>query len=62
MRYPNEYQGVQDAGGDCYRIVRPDAEVTVAHESEGQLDLVHMPEIWNLGTTEYLHTMIDALL
>lgn len=62
MRFPNEYEGVLEAGGEPYRIVRPDAEVTVAHESEGGLDLVHMVELWNIGSPEYLLGMVSALL
>jgi hypothetical protein len=55
MRFPNEYDAIIAAGGDCIRVVRPDATVTSAHASEGQLDGVHMPEIWNVGSLFDLH-------
>lgn len=55
MRFPNEYDAIIAAGGDCIRVVRPDATVTSAHASEGQLDGVHMPEIWNTGSLFDLH-------
>jgi hypothetical protein len=60
MRFPNEYDAVQAAGGDCYRIVRPEATVTRAHASEGQLDGVHMQEIWNTASVEDLLRAVDA--
>lgn len=62
MRFPNEYGAVTLAHGDCYRVVRPDARVTIGHASEGQLDGVHMPEIWNSGTVEDLHFAVDRSL
>lgn len=62
MRFPNEYGAVTLAHGDCYRIVRPDAKVTLSHDSEGQLDGVHMPELWNTGGIGDLYASIDRLL
>lgn len=62
MRFPNEYDAIHAAGGETWRIVRPDARVTVAHASEGQLDLVHMQEIFNGGTTKDLDSAVDRLL
>lgn len=62
MRFPNEYDAIHAAGGDTWRIVRPDAKVTVSHASEGQLDGHHMPEIFNGGTVADLHAEVDRLL
>jgi len=62
MRYPNEYDAVMHAGGDPLRIVRPDAVVTSAHASEGQLDGIHMRELFNGGTIKELHEATDRLL
>lgn len=59
MRFPNEFEAVQEAGGTSYRIVRPDAVVTAAHASEGQLDLIAMPEIWNGGSRDELFAAVD---
>lgn len=62
MRFPNEYAAVIAAGGDARRVVRPSAVVTRAHPSEGALDLVAMPEIWNAGTVGEMLSAVDALL
>lgn len=62
LRFPNEYDAIHAAGGDTWRIVRPDARVTVSHASEGQLDGVQMPEIFNGGTIQDLHAEVDRLL
>jgi len=62
MRFPNEHDAIHAAGGDTWRIVRPDARVTVAHASEGQLDLIHMPEVFNGGSVADLHETIDRAL
>lgn len=62
MRYPNEYQAIVAAGGECRRIVRPGIASTTDHASEGQLDGVQMPEIWNDGDFARLRRQIDALL
>lgn len=62
LRFKNEYEAIMAAGGECVRIVRPDYEVTTAHASEGELDLVAMREIWNQGDVRYLHRIVDDLL
>ncbi|AOR76540.1 hypothetical protein BES08_07120 [Novosphingobium resinovorum] len=63
MRFPNEFEAVEAADGESRRIVRPGFAVTGgAHASEGQLDLIQMPEIWNTGTVEDLQRAIAALL
>lgn len=62
MRFPNEFEAIHAAGGDTWRIVRPDARVTISHASEGQLDGVQMPEIFNGGTIQDLHAEVDRLL
>jgi hypothetical protein len=62
MRFPNEYEAVQAAGGDCYRVARPSATVTIAHASEGQLDAIVMPEIWNTSTIDDLHAAVDRTI
>lgn len=62
MRFPNEYDAVIAAGGDAYRVVRPSAVVTRVHPSEGALDLVAMPEIWNKGTVVQMLASVDDLL
>jgi len=62
LRFPNEHDAIHAAGGDTWRIVRPDARVTVAHASEGQLDLIHMPEIFNGGSVVDLHAAVDRAL
>jgi len=62
MRYPNEYAAVTMAFGDCYRIVRPNTNVTNRHASEGQLDGVEMPVIRNDGNLAALYAKIDALV
>lgn len=62
MRFPNEYDLVLAEGGEARRIVRPGAVVTSTHVSEGQLDGIHMPEIWNhVGLTD-LHRAVDRSL
>lgn len=63
MRFPNEFDAVRAAGGECYRIVRSDAEMTTAaHPSEGQLDRIDMPQIVNDGSIAELMARIDHLL
>ena len=62
LRFVNEYSAIMAAGGECYRVCRPGASVTAAHESEGQLDGIAMPEIWNTGTIEDLHRATDVAL
>lgn len=62
LRFPNEYGAVTLAHGDCYRVVRPDAKVTIAHASEGQTDLIHMNEIRNDGDLNALHAEVDRVL
>lgn len=62
MRFPNEYGAVTLAHGDCFRVVRPGATVTSSHASEGQLDLVAMPEIWNQGSLADLYAAVDRAL
>ena len=61
MRFPNEYEALLAAGADCRRIVRPDATVTRSHVSEGALDGIHMPEIWNVGDLDEFLGRIDRL-
>lgn len=62
MRFPNEFEAVTAAGGTAYRIVRPDAVLAVAHASEGQLDLIAMPEIWNGGSRDELLTAAERMV
>lgn len=62
MRFPNEYQAVIAAAGDVHRVVRPSAVVTRSHASEGQLDLIAMPEIWNTGSVREMLAAVDRLL
>lgn len=62
MRFPNEFHAVTGHGGECRRIVRPGTAVTTAHASEGQLDLVQMPEIWNTGGKDELFAAVDRSL
>lgn len=65
MRFKNEMYHVQGIGGVCYRIIRPDAQVSaaaIAHASEGELDNVVMPEIWNTEDVPYLIDKVEALL
>lgn len=65
MRFINEMDHINAVGGVCYRIIRPDAPTTQAavnHASEGQLDGVHMPEIWNTEDVPYLIDKVEALL
>lgn len=62
MRFPNEYAAVQAAGGETWRVVRPGQQVTSQHVSEGQLDALSMPGIFNDGTVADLHHLIDAWL
>ena len=59
VRFPNEFEAIEAAGGTCYRVVRPEATVTRAHVSEGQLDGIVMPEIWNSGSLDDLHAAAD---
>lgn len=62
MRFLNEFETVHALGGVCYRIVRPDAgePVSMGHASEGELDRVAMPEIWNTGSLDDLYAALDA--
>lgn len=63
MRYRNEYDTIRDIGGLVYRIVRPDAGSDVTgHNSEGELDQVAMPEIWNRQGLDRLHEKLDLLI
>lgn len=65
MRFINEMDAIHAIGGVCYRIIRPDAPTTQAavnHASEGGLDGVHMPEIWNTEDVPYLIDKVEALL
>lgn len=64
LRFINEMDHIHAIGGVCYRIVRPSAPVSAAqaHASEGELDRVHMPEIWNTEDVPYLIDKVDALL
>jgi hypothetical protein len=63
MRFPNEFRAVDmHPVGSTWRIVRPDAKVTLVHESEGQLDRIHMREIFNNGSIAELHALIDRLI
>ena len=50
MRFPNEHSEVVADGGRPYRIIRPGVAVINSHASEGQLDRIPMPEIFNTGT------------
>lgn len=62
LRFPNEHDAIHAAGGDTWRIVRPDARITLAHESEGKLDGYHMPEVFNGGSVGDLHAAVDRAL
>ena len=64
MRFLNEYDTVRELGGVSRRIVRPDAprSEAVGHASEGELDRIAMPEIFNDGTVPQLHARLDALV
>ena len=64
MRFINELDAIHAIGGVAYRIIRPDAPVSAAqaHASEGELDGVHMPEIWNTADVPYLIDKVEALL
>ena len=63
VRFPNEYEAILAAGGECYRIVRPGAKMTTeTHASEGQLDGIHMPEIWNTGSLEEFYTQAERII
>lgn len=62
MRFLNEYAAVRAAGGACYRVVRPGAQVTGgSHASEGALDHIDMPDIRNSGTVDDLHRSLDTV-
>jgi len=63
-RFLNEYEVVKARpSGKVWRITRPDAAVTAAHASEGQLDAVAVDaEIANDGTIAELHAKIDFIL
>lgn len=62
VRFPNEMEAILAAGGVCYRVVRPSAKVTRVHASEGQLDLIQMPEIWNTGSCDDLFAAADRAI
>lgn len=63
LRFPDEYLAVEGAGGSCYRVVRPDAPmVGGVHASEGQLDGIVMPEIFNGGSLDELFTAAERTL
>lgn len=66
MRFMNEMDHVLQIGGVCYRIIRPDAPsapaTSLKHASEGELDNVHMPEIWNTEDVPYLIDKVEGLL
>ncbi|WP_242136986.1 hypothetical protein [Sphingomonas sp. TREG-RG-20F-R18-01] len=60
VRFRNEYDAILAAGGTVYRVVRPSAKLTSeAHSSEGQLDGIAMPEIWNTGSLADLFAAVD---
>ena len=61
MRFPNEYEAVRAAGGVCYRVHRPGASVTSQHASEGQLDGVTMPVVYNTHDLEYLRHQVAGI-
>ena len=59
MRFPNEYRAVLDAGGEVWRITRPDATRPNAHVSEGALDgLTFDLDLVNDGTVEELQEKV----
>lgn len=66
MRFVNEMEHILAIGGVCYRIIRPDAPAapasSVNHASEGELDGIHMPEIWNTEDVPYLIDKVEGLL
>lgn len=63
MRFPNEWDTVRSIGGLTYRIVRPDAPPPPTnHSSEGGLDNVAMPEIWNRQDLPRLYEKLDLII
>lgn len=63
MRFPNEFDMIEREGGDTYRVCRPDVGIVGgAHASEGQLDGIAMPEIWNTGSIADLCAAADRAI
>lgn len=64
LRFPNEYDAIRKAGGQCWRIYRPGAEAPNGHPSEGLLEgMFFDEEIVNDGTLEQLQQWVrEALL
>ena len=63
MRYPNEYQMVKDAGGEVWRVTRPDVEYSGDHRSEGSLDKFKFDkELYNDGSLQDLRNKVKASL
>lgn len=63
MRFPNEFDMIEREGGDTYRVCRPDVRIVGgAHASEGQLDGIAMPEIWNTGSIADLCAAADRAI
>ncbi|MBB5985957.1 hypothetical protein [Sphingobium lignivorans] len=60
MRFPNELAAVIYHGGEPWRIVRPGAQVTSGHASEGQLDAVRMDEFYNTSRLSDLLVAVDT--
>lgn len=63
MRFPNEFQAVQMAGGLTVKVYRPGVEVTHQHASEGGLEGVAFDRvIVNDGTIEDLHKKTEEII
>lgn len=64
LRFPNEFQAVQEMNGDCIKITReciPDsddaADIALAHVSDRNWDQI----IYNDGTLEELYNLMESL-
>ncbi|HET8883030.1 MAG TPA: hypothetical protein VFM56_12715 [Solimonas sp.] len=63
MRFPNEFDAIKQAGGVCICIVRPGAEHSSGHASEGALNGHGFDAyIANTGTVEDLKRKLDNAL
>jgi len=63
MRFPNEAKAVADEGGKTVMVLRPDAQLTQAHQSEGQLDWWDFSDVLlNDGSVEDLTPKADDLI
>ncbi len=63
VRFPNEAEAIQEAGGHVIRIVRPGVEAVNAHASETSLDDWDFDDyIVNDGTIQELHGKVAIAL